>query len=248
MSYVPLYTSVDKVSSLVQVDIDTTSVPKIDEVLTYIQESEAKIIDRGLGLHNATNMYIDIPSIDFGSQWPIFNMLRDTISFRREGLIVPIENIKQPIIAITSLFKNEQSIGAVPRWESLTQWTDNAASDFYLLKTGIRQLGYALFIYNRIPIMQGTARLKMNYTYGYNVPTAILADYTTLDVGIRVLTQRMGTNELDGLSRVYGNNIGNALVTNYSERIQEMKEARALIEIMHFPNLAREAAPSVAII
>lgn len=248
MSYSPVYTTIEKVSSLVQVDLDTTSVPKIDEVLVYIQESEAKIIDRALGSHNASNAYIDIPVTGTVYSNYEFDLTEDTVGTASEGLVVPLATIKHPIIAITGLSKNEVDIVGAPVWTALTQWSGNAASDFMLLKSGKRDAGYALYIYNNIPTAQGPSRLKMTYSYGHNVPTAILSDYCTLDVAIRVLTVRIGTNEIDGLSRVYGNNLGQSMITNYSERIAEMKEKMAMIEIMHFPGRASEANISVAII
>ena len=248
MSYSPVYTTIEKVSSLIQVDLDTTSVPKIDEVLVYIQESEAKVIDRGLGSHNATNAYIDVPVTGSSQSSYTFDLTDDVVLAERTGLVIPLGMIKHPIISVSNLAKNEASIGAAPVWEALTQWSDSAASDFMLLKSGRRDAGYALYIYENIPSIQGPNRLKMTYLYGSNVPTAILSDYCTLDVAIRVLMVRMGTNEIDGLSRVYGNNVGSAMVTNYTERIAEMKEKMALIEIMHFPGRSGESNLNVAII
>jgi len=241
------YTNIEKIEGLLQFTIDDTSVPSESEVVTYIQESEAKIVDRALGVHTANPVYIDVPiSADVVVE-PEYGLIADSFTAASDGLIVPLQSVKHPVITITSLHKNDEDMSGAPVWEALTQWNGTTGNtDFILLKTGTRPLGYALYIYDNIP-MTGPSRLKMVYTYGYNVPSDILSDYCTLDVSIRVLLTRMGTNDLTGLARVYGSNLGDSIVTNYEERIAQMRAEMARIEVQHFPSTVEEKAMGVAV-
>lgn len=237
MTYTPLYTSEVLVEGLTQIDITVSTKPTTAQVLDFIQEIEAQIIEKCLGSHTATDEYIDVPTQSeltgaFSVTWtPSVDSLRFT--YESEGVLVPLYNVKKPFITITSLAKNDESYDDAPVWDTLTEGPA-LNSSFMLLKSGSKALGYALYFYDNYPLA-GPKRLKMTYTYGYNVNSAILQDYCTYGACIRVLMARMGTSQADGLTELQTSNIGIYVPTQYQRRIDEFKAQMKEIEIKYFP-------------
>ena len=64
MSYSPKYTSESLVEAVTQIDITDSTNPSSSQVLTWIEEVEKEVEERRLGSHTATNVYIDVPSLE----------------------------------------------------------------------------------------------------------------------------------------------------------------------------------------
>jgi len=238
VSYTPSYTSLGAVSAILRVDFTNTSIPTQTEVMSFIKNAEYDVVQRRLGSHTATDEYIDVGgSTNYSSQqeWA-YNVREGSLNFDMGGgQIVVLNNIKTPVISITTLSKNDADPRSAPSWEALTQWNGTVADSHYmLLKGGDKSLGYALWVYDEEPL-PGPKRLKMTYTYGRNVDNVILGEYCTYSAAIRVLMARMGSNEPDGLSMLEGGDLGSFVTRQYTERIAQYRYEMLRIEAEHFP-------------
>lgn len=237
------YTDTTKIYGLTRVTLTSSSVPSINEVNQWITEVEGGIVDKGLGVHTATDELIDVPSKNSGESVYNYeyNSDQDIISFGENlnGVTIPLTNARRPIISVNHLYKNDNSYTATPEWEELAQGPADG-SEYLLLKGGDKQHGYALYIYNNAPL-PGPQRLKMDYTYGLNINNGILSEYCTKLVAITILQARMGTNSIDGLAYVDGGDLGVAFNTRYAERISEWRTDIADIESKYFPQDQRKA-------
>lgn len=247
-SYVCLYTSPEHVSEVTQITIDDNSVPKYETVLRWCEQIERRIIERRLGNHSAIASYIDVPYAEepTDTYQIYYEASTDKLSlvYPRGGILVPLGAVKSPIISITKLWKNDESFDDAPVWEALVEWDGSTAdSDYMLLKSGLKDSGYALWFYEDLPEF-GPNRLRLKYYYGYNIHTKILGDWCSLKVGIKILLARMGTNKSSGLGMLEGDELGVFMSTNYRERIAEMRAQVDEIEAMYFPT--RETSDTLA--
>jgi len=241
MSYQPQYTSEEKVEGILQIDIDNDSNPSSSEVLTWIEEVEREVEERRLGSHTATDVYVDVPSLDEAAGYYSATYKAKTgqlfiATSMGAGILVPLLNIKGPIISITSLYKNDEDPSDTPDWEELTEGPGDG-SDFMLLEatSGSKTYGYALWIYDNFPLA-GPKRLKMSYTYGYNINSKILQEWCTLKVAIKVLEAKMGTSSGEGLTEFAGGDLGTYIPTQYQTRIALFKQRIKEIEATYFPH------------
>jgi hypothetical protein len=233
-----IYTDEAKVESMLQLTITSSSIPTTSEVAKWISQSESSIADRSLGIHESGDVYIDVPGVDVGhrNDW-VYSARTGVLRFDMgKGMVVPLVDMKTPIVSITSLAKNDSSPEAAPSWDALTGWDGSSSgTNYMLMKAGDRQLGYAIWFYDDYP-MQGLNRVKLNYTFGHNVDSEIIGQYCTYDVAIKVLMARMGTNEPDGLSMLEGGALGSFVPRQYQERIAEFRYEMLKIEVNHFPS------------
>lgn len=245
MAYTPAYTSEADIEGLLQITIDDTTNPTTAETLTFIEASEKRVIDRGLGAHTATDQYIDVAAVLSGAdhgEW-VYSARTGRITMSMDtGVIIPLFDVKNPIISVTTLHKNDESIDSAPSWDALTEWDGSSGSThFMLLQSGKRDLGYALWMYDEPPT-SGPKRLKMTYSYGHNVDTSILGEYCTYDVAIRVLQARWGTNEVDGMAQYDGGDLGIWVPRNIKDRIASFAIERNKIAKDHFPETKYDIA------
>jgi hypothetical protein len=240
--YDPVYTSIERVKDLTQVDIHDTSVPTQRAVYRWIEEIENEITERALGNHTVTNQYVDIPIIEgtaiSHTQWT-YDV--EDAKFRFDidrGTIVPLANVKHPFIAITTLETNDQDPEDAPSWTTLTEGPADGSS-FILLQTGRKDWGYAIWFYDNYPY-EGPKRLRIDYTYGWNVDPDILSYWATLMASVRVLIARMGSSSISGLGWLEGGDLGTHTNTQYESRIRWMYSERDRIEIEYFPSEATD--------
>ena len=240
MTYTPQFTSESKVEALLQMDIDANTDPSSSEVLDWIEEIETDVIERNLYQRTATDEYIDVPPSELsaglaGYDWKYHVKTDKLIISRGGGVIVPLVNVKRPIISITSLYKNDEDPTNTPSWEELTEGPGDGSSFILLTATNDSQktLGYALYFYDNFPLV-GPKRLKMTYTYGHNLDIEILDRYCTLGVAIKVLQALRGTSNPGGLSEFKGE-LGVYVPTHYESRIADFRMEMAEIERKHFP-------------
>lgn len=234
MPYSPLYISETLVEGQTQIDIGASTRPTTTQVLVWIEEIETGIVERALGSHTATDEYWDVPAQPVSAETyePVYHVKTERLTIDGEGgLIVPLINAKKPIISITSLAKNDEALDDAPDWETLVEGPA-AGSEFVLLKSGTKALTYALFIYDNTPL-PGPKRLKATYQYGWNVSSAILQEYCTLGVSIKVLEARRGTSQADGLTELTGD-LGTYIPAQYESRINQWKSRMVDIEQKHF--------------
>lgn len=235
------YTSEALVEAITQIDITNSSSPSSDQVSTWIEEVEKEVEERRLGSHTASDVYIDVPSLRESSGYYDVTYRAKTgqlfiLTSMGAGRLVPLTNIKGPIISITSLYKNDKDPSQEPDWVELTEGPGDG-SDFILLQatSGSKVYGYALWIYDNFPL-PGPKRLKMTYTFGYNIDEKILQEWCTLKVAIKVLQAKMGTSSGEGLSEFAGGDLGTYIPTQYQTRISLFKQRIVEIEATYFPH------------
>jgi len=241
MSYTPKYTSEALVEAITQVDITETTSPNSSQVLTWIEEVEKEVEERRLGSHTAADVYIDVPSLEEASGYYNVTYRARTgqlfvITSMGVGRLVPLTNIKGPIISITSLYKNDKDPSQEPDWVELKEGP-GSGTHFLLLESVSKgkTFGYALWIYDKMPL-PGPKRLKMSYTYGYNINEKILQEWCTLKVAVKVLQAKMGTSSGEGLTEFVGGDLGTYIPTQYQARINMFRQRIAEIEASYFPH------------
>jgi len=232
------YVSEEDVEALTQITINESSVPTSTQVSAWITQVEARVEERALGSHTATDEYIDVPA--YTSNTGIYNYRynsdTDIVQFGdpQSPNIVPLTSIRRPLISITKLEKNDEDYTESPNWVELTEGPADGA-DYLLLRSGGKQHGYALYFIDNPP-KPGPKRLRISYSYGHNVSTSILKEYCTKLVAVNVLEARMGTSSVDGLSYLDAGAFGVAMNTRYVERIQRWLEDIREIEDRYFPD------------
>jgi len=236
MSYSPIYTSEADVEAITQVDITDTTKPNSSQVLNWIEEIEKGVIERALGSHTATDVLVDVPSQEevIGFYSAIYRARTGQLIIKTAlggGVLVPLANVKHPIVSITSLFKNDESLNDAPDWKQLTEGPGDGTS-FILLESD--SLGYALWFYDNFPL-PGPKRLKMTYQYGYNIDSKILREYCTLGVAVKVLEAKRGLSEGGGLTEFVAGEMGTYIPTHYVSRIEMFKARMKEIEQTYFP-------------
>jgi len=242
------YTSEAKIEAVTALSITDTSVPTTAQVAVWITEIEADITERALGSHTATDNYLDVPEKNEGNELYEWSYTADTdrLRFDEGGTrYVPVTNARRPIIAITSLYKNDESLDSAASWTQLTEGP-GASSSFILRQSGDKQHGYVLEFYDNLP-SPGPKRIKWTHTYGENISSDTLSRWATLKVAIKVLVARMGTSSTDNLSYIDAGDFGMQMNTRYKERIQEFKDEIQDIEDKHFPSKEDRAGPSYVV-
>jgi len=235
-TYDPVYTSESKIEGLTQVVIaDNNTTPSSAEVLVWIEQIESEIVERILGSHTATDQYVDVPTtavLSNPAQWA-FNTKTGTLSFNMpSGSIIPLTNVKSPVIAVTSLATNDQDPSQTASWTTRTEGPGSGSS-WMLLKGGDKDAAYAIWFYDNIPYA-GPNRIKMTYTYGYNIDSDIISRYCTYAVGQMVLEARMNTNDVDGMATYDGGEMGTYVARHYETLIKRYQDQMDRIEEKHF--------------
>lgn len=239
-TYTPLYTSESKIEALTRVTIDSGSIPTSNETEVWIEEIEKRISEKAMGIQTVTGQYIDVQSdslinaADYSWEYDIADGKLKFSTGGLSGTVIPLVDVKMPVLTVTHLYVNASDPDEATTWTELTQGPA-ASSSFMLLRTGIKDLGYALWFYDNEPD-SGVARIKMDYTYGYNITPQILSDYCTYGVAIKVLLARMGSNTASGLSMLEGGGLGNFMPVQYADRIAEYRTEMAEIEAKFFPS------------
>ena len=236
MSYVPVYTTEVLVEGITQVTITASSTPTTAQTASWIEEVETGVVDRRLGSHSATGVYVDVPEQgEVGGEYSAaFRAQTGRLRIQSgmgAGSFVPLLNVKSPVVSISKLYKNDEDLEDAPVWDALTEGPASGSS-FILLQSD--NLGYALFFYDNLPL-PGYKRLKLDYSFGYNVGSKVLQEYCTLGVAVKVLEARRGTSSADGLSEFSGGSLGTYVPTQYESRIAGFRIRMAEIEVKHFP-------------
>ena len=226
--------------------ITTTSVPTTAQVLTWIEESEDRIGTRNLGTSNVSNQLVDVQAalITPASQYNWnYSISSGELNFgvnSMEGIVIPLVDVKVPVIAVSKLEVNTAEPDAAANWTTLTEGP-GLNSSFMILRTGNLSLGYAIWFYNNEP-EPGIGRIRLTYTAGSNIDSGIIGEYCTYDVAIKVLIAKMGTNDPAGLTMLDGQGLNRFIPTQYQQRIAELRNMMIGIEVDHFPRDPRMAA------
>lgn len=234
-TYDPAYTDLEEVMALTQVTIDESSVPTAAQTLRWIRNAESRLIDRALGSHTATDQYIDVPagsSVLRRYQWVYYVKDDRLVTSINRGTVVPLQGLKSPIISISACAKNDEDPTNAASWDTLTEGP-GADSDFILLQSGLRDVGYALWFYDNEP-MVGPKRLKMTYQYGRNVNSNILTEWATYATGVTVLQARKNSNQVSGMASYDGGDLGDYIPRHYNELIASYRASMLQLEYDHF--------------
>jgi hypothetical protein len=214
--------------------IDADTKPNRTEVLQMIEEVEAEIDGQLLGTYTATDVYVDVPPTEGLSEdtlkWFEF-ITRHGYSPSTGKVVVPR---LLPIISISKCYRRTTALSSSASWEELKE---GFGENFIVLKEQTKdgqELGFALYFFQDAPTA-GLQRLKMTYTYGWNINKAILRKYATLKTAIQVLKAKMGASEPAGLSQFVGGDLQTFVGSQYAQRIEILKAEIEEIEKKYFP-------------
>jgi len=263
MSYIPKYTSEEKVEKLTQMTIDATTDPNSTEVLEWIEEVEKEVDVKKLGWgdgrsegqgYAASNVYLSVPRIRVGLR-PLskFKLLVKGLDpeILTKGAVVPLQELRYwPIIpgqTVTLERRTSSELDDVPEWESLTRgyysgWIEAGDTDYMVLTTRGRagqEHGVAFLIYSDKTPRGGHASLRASFSYGWNLPGKILSRYCTLKVGIRVLEAAVEAGEPTRIATFTGGDFQTFVNTELSNTISRWEEEIKEIEKKYFPREAR---------
>jgi hypothetical protein len=185
MSYTPQFTDEEHIEAFTGEDIDTGTDPTTDQVLEWIEEVEKEMIAKGFYTEALTDQYIDIP--EYPDELPDDILYRGMYSTSLYSTGKTILLPHTPFISVESLHRNQHGYQQAEDWDELTEGP-GTDSDFLIIqrryKAGLRGVG--LYFYNNCP-MAGYRKMKINYTWGLNLPETVLRDYATCKVGLMLL-------------------------------------------------------------
>ena len=230
------YTSIEKVSNLLQVDLSDSTWPRASAVEEWITEVEAEILERALGSHVATGLYLNVPNNNYPFLYyePIYYARTQRLIIHLwAGSLVPITDLKAPIVSIQHAYINYQDPMQAPNWVEVLEGPAAGAS-FILLQSGIHQWGYFLWFYNNMPL-QGYKRVKLDYTYDWQINNSILVKWATLRTAILAMESMRGTSRDPGLSEFSGGDLGTFVPNQYRDRINSLKAECTRLEDEYFP-------------
>jgi len=190
MTYTPKYTSQAKVTGITQFTPASDTTPTETQVLTWIEEIEADLDARHLASYTATDQVIDInPELNYPPKGSIawLEAISGVSSYAEVDASILIPPFK-PIISITALSRRTSGLTDSAVWELLTEGPGSTAS-FIILKKATKSgqyLGMAVYFYQNSPDV-GLGRVKMTYSYGWNLSATIIGEWCTLKVALKVL-------------------------------------------------------------
>ncbi len=191
-TYIALYTSLADVDRLLQAETTGSTKPNDDDVLHFIEETEAGIQARNLGSTTISGAVFEVKEWNKGTDGVVY-AYPDTLPEEGEGLIVvPPYN---PIITLSSgfLYKKTDALTGSGAWTLLKEGP-GTDTDYILLKRlnklNGKYLGFGIYFYHDMPVV-GYDRLRANITYGENTDSKILQEYATLKVAKKVIMARL---------------------------------------------------------
>ena len=186
MSYSPKFTSISSVAAMTGETINGESDPNSSQVIEWIQQVEAEMNSKGYATESLTGVIMDVPEGNaeytdiLARSW-----IYDNASQYTGGLIVALPNT--PFISVANVQRNLQGYTQDANWEDLTEGPADG-SDFLIIKSkykaGLRGIG--LFFYQKAP-KSGYQRLKLDYVWGYDLPSNVLNEYATAKVSLMLL-------------------------------------------------------------
>ena len=232
------WAQISDVEAYTQFTASSITTPSLQEETEWLAQAETEIEENSLGEHLIENIYLDVPSREtnrgvYDAEW---DSKADHLytQIGKRGLIVPLTNIKRPLLKITILEKNDEDYSADTDWTELTEGPADGAS-YIILESGDKQHGYALMFFDNYPLY-GPKRLRLSYQYGENINTGILREWVAKTVAVNVLGALMGTNSPTGLRILdMGGDVPFVYNTNYKDRILEYKTRLKEIEDKYFP-------------
>lgn len=192
MVYTPVFTSIAKVSNLVGFTIDGTSEPSETRVLDWIEEVETVMKDDGWSTQALSDLLVDVPRYPPTLPPDTLAKFEALAGGVRYGYIAGVLVIPpfSPIQSVTKMERNLNSYSQDPNWETLTEGP-GTNTDFIVLKHRFKSgyYGIVFYFYTNIP-STGYQRLRINYTWGHNIPAKVLSRYAGLKTAVMVLYNR----------------------------------------------------------
>jgi len=236
MTWVPKYTSIQRIETELSMKIDSDTVPNETEVLNIIEEVENEIDSKLLYRYHLISGYIDVEPVEGISEqtaeW-IEYISRYDYSPTTGRVVIP--NLI-PIISIdaSGVHTRESALGATTSWNLVQEGLDK---DFIQLKKQTKdgqELGFALYFFNNAPAA-GLARVRASYWYGYNINKAILRKYATKKVALEVLSIKQRSSQPAGLTQFRGGDLQSFVGTQYDSMVERLKAEIEEIETKYFP-------------
>lgn len=250
MVYSPKYTSEALVERETQMTITDTSDPSSSEVLDIIEEVENEIDKQKLGWddgasegegYTVSDLYIDNPEKPAWEDLPTTQQQRQEWEALEPVYLPP----GYPVIEgkVTSLARRtSDSLEDLPVWETLTEgyysgWTEAADTSFktiFQYGPDGQKWGIGFFFYDNAPDY-GKARIKVSFSYSYQIPGKVLQEYATLKVAIRVIELALTAGEPTRVATFTKGDFESFINVAISGMIDEWKKRVSEIEEKHFP-------------
>lgn len=183
------YTDTAKVQGVTQFADGASTNPTTAQITQWITEVEADIAARGLGSAEISEQLEDIEKVDI--------VKKDTIEFIEYVQRYGWADVKgvfwfpafSPMISITKLEKRTSELDEAAAYTELSEGPGES-SDFIIIKRKSKTnqyLGVGVYFYSDDKPDAGPLRIRVTYTWGWNINSSILGEYATLQVALKVL-------------------------------------------------------------
>jgi len=237
MSFIPQYTTIERIEASLQMPIDATTRPNSTEVLDMIQEVEAEMDSQLLYRYHYVSGYVDVE--------PVTGLNRNTIEWLEfistygyspaTGRVVIPNLLPIYSIDVSGCHTRTTGLGVSGTWEVRQE---GFANDFLVLKKQTKdgqELGFALYFFQNVPAA-GVQRVRLSYYYGWNINRSVLRQYATTKTIIEILKAKMGASEPAGLTQFRGGDFQTFVGSNYRERIELLEAKCKSLEDKYFPD------------
>jgi len=218
------YHSETDVERVLGMTIDATTKPTSAQVEKFIEETEAEIDEKALGLNYAQDEIQDV-------------VYRESVSYREDETEVRVIPYHLPIGTVSECFVNEANVDETPDWQARKEGPADDA-DFIVLKAKFRNrtVGYALQFFQDAP-NEGKAKIKISYTWGWDFPKEWLRKFASLKTAIKVLLHKASTEQVPSVPMFTGGEMQTWVPVAYRETIRLLKEELAEMEAQVPPDL-----------
>jgi len=239
--YSPQWCQIQDIERFLQIDIDAGTKPSDGEVLSFIEEVEASILEEGWGTQTAVSgTVIDVNPIDALSRGSVA-WWSQGLPGTSQGLVVIPPYL--PIVSVTSgaFFKNDNSLDQAPNW-TILDCKDNvpaaADTDFMMIKKFNHKTGnydgIGFHFYGDAP-SAGSRRLSGGWVYGYNIDTKILREYATLKTCEKVILARLFSGQPANIVSFTGGDMNSWVNTQFEVQLSYIEKRCDEIRKRHYP-------------
>lgn len=186
MSYNPVFTEFSSIKAMTGEEIDDTSSPTSAQVLQWIEEVEQDMIGKGYNTQALTDVIMDVPEGEPGED---INLLQRGLIYSTryysQGKVVTLPH--SPFVSVANIKRNVAGYTETPDWEDLTEGP-GSGTHFIIVKGSFKQglRGISLYFYENAPY-SGIQKMKLDYTWGYELPPTVLRDFATCKVSLMFL-------------------------------------------------------------
>ena len=236
-TYVCLYTSPSNIDRMLQLQTTGATKPNDDDILHFIEETEAGVQARNIGSTTISGAIFDANEWNKGTDGVAYAYPDDLPEDGRGTIVVPPYI---PIISISSgyLYRNKATLGDTANWELLKEGPGDD-TDYTVVKRLNRfngkYLGFGIYFYDGFPTA-GHNRIRANITYGENTDAKILQEYCTLQVAKKVIMARLFSGKPSNVATyTAGTGFQTYVNTQYEAQMRYIDGRISEIERLFFP-------------